>query len=306
MDWSKLEKIQTDTDDTETASASEGSGWDGVAAAAEDGFTDPHLAQAVQDQGLDEQYPAFLGTMWREITDVGVKREAWVWLREWVDGFVAQYRPNEGVIRPCWFRHPDVVAELWAVANAELKVWSEQMISTMPLTGFQAFLPGVWDRLLNSSMKECHDGHHAPDAYGRREPAWALRVDEQDWMDHLHSVADTENEIPAGYARMVAVSSTGARATSEAVRVQDGLTPRDTTVSPPVLVRSGDGQEGLEAVATGGDVVRTEWEHAASPEGPWEVLPKSVRDVSADGDREETPEGGGGEKAEEIEEGDAR
>lgn len=301
MDWSKLEKIQTDTEDTEGASAPAGTGWDGVAASADDGFTDPHLAQAVEEQGLEEQYPVFLGTRWREITDVRVKREAWVWLREWVDGFVAQYRPTEGVIRPCWFRHPDVVAELWAVANAELKVWAEQMISTMPLTGFQAFLPGVWDRLLNSSMKECHDGHHEPDAYGRCEPAWALRVDEQDWMDHLHSVADTETEISAGYARMVAVSSTGTRATSEAVEVHDALTPTKTTVSAPVLVRSGDGQEGLEAVATGGDIVRTQWEHAASPEGPWEVLPKSVRDVSVEETSTETPDDTDVEETEEGE-----
>lgn len=280
MDWSKLEKIQTDAEDTETASAEAGSGWETVAAAADDEFTDPHLAQAVEEQGLDEQYPRFLGKMWREITDVSEQREAWMWLREWVDGFVAQYRPNEGVIRPCWYRHPDAVAELWAVANAELKVWSEQMISTMPLTGFQAFLPGVWDRLANSSMKECHDGHHEPDAFGLREPAWALRVDGQDWMGHLHSVADTEYEIPAGYARMVAVSSTGARTASHAAEVQDRPTPGEITVTAPALVRCGDGQEGLHAVATGRDIARTEWEHAYSRQGPWEVLPKSVRDVS--------------------------
>ncbi|TFI02164.1 hypothetical protein E4P34_09305 [Kocuria rhizophila] len=286
MDWSKLEKIQPDTD--ETATAAETTGWDGVAASADDGFTDPHLAQAVEEQGLDDRYPEFLGTMWREITDVGVKREAWEWLREWVDAFVAQYRPKEEVIRPCWFRHPDAVAELWAVANAELKVWSEQMISTMPLTGFQAFLPGVWDRLANSSMRECHDGHHEPDAFGRREPAWALRVDEQDWMDHLHSVADTECDVPAGYARMVAVSSAGTRTASQPVEVEAGRTPGESTVSTPVVVRSGDGREGLEAVATGADVVRTEWEHAQSPEGPWEVLPKSVRDVSAPQTSDET------------------
>ena len=305
MDWSKLEKIQTDTEDTETASTEAGSGWETVAAATDDSFADPHLAQAVEEQGLDEQYPRFLGKMWREITDVSEQREAWVWLREWVDAFVAQYRPKESVIRPCWFRHPDAVAELWAVANAELKVWAEQMISTMPLTGFQAFLPGVWDRLENSTMKECHDGHHEPDAFGRREPAWALLVDEQDWMEHLHSVADTEHEIPAGYARMVAVSSTGARTSSEAAEVEENPTPREVTVSAPYLVRSGDGKEGLAAVATGPGLVRTEWEHAKTAEGPWEVLPKSVRDVTVGEANVESTEGTDVEATEQVEERDS-
>lgn len=302
MDWSKLEKIQPDTEETAESSAAQSSGWEDLATASEDGFTDPHLAQAVEEQGLGAQYPAFLGTMWREITDVESKREAWIWLREWVDGFVAQYRPNEGVIRPCWFRHPDAVAELWAVANAELKVWSEQMISTMPMTGFQAFLPGVWDRLANSSMRECHDGHTEPDSFGKREPAWALEVDEQDWMDHLHSVADVEEDVPVGYARMVAVSSTGTRTASEAVEVKAKLTPAPATVSTPVLVRSGDGTEGLEAVATGEDVVRTEWEHAQSPQGPWEVLAKSARDVSAHETGAETPAAAEAEDTEQSEE----
>lgn len=287
MDWSKLRK--TEPEEPEEVSTE---GWDEMAAGEDpEPFADPNLAGAVQEQGLDQQGPVFLGLRWRDITDPALKRKAWVWLREWVDGFVDEQRPKDGIIRACWFRHPDAVAELWALANAEVKVWAEGMASTMPLAGFQAQLPAAYARLGSSSMANCHDGEHKePKTYGKRAAPYALLVDEDLWAEHLTGVQDEEVSLEPGQYRMVAEDGTGARVVSEAVRVEPGPPEPRLKVSTPVMVHDGHGVEGLRAIATGTDLLRTWWEKSDESGQDWERIATSLRDVSSQ-DRDESADG---------------
>ena len=102
--------------------------WEGPAAADDDGqtgtplpYVDPEVAAELAGEGP----PVWMGTRWREIK-AEHQWEAWNTLRRWVDWFVAEYRLVTSVVPPCWYKHSDLTAELYAAMCMEYKVWDEQ------------------------------------------------------------------------------------------------------------------------------------------------------------------------------------
>lgn len=243
----------------------------------------PSNPQPFSDPGLEDEEdtgPSFLGKRWREITDPQEAREAWCWLREWVDWFVVEYRVPVDKVPPCWFQHREIVAELWAAANAEYKVWEEGAATTMPLTAWHSYLPGLLDRLGNNSAQACvADKEHRPENnFGSNTDPRALSVNEAQWAAHLESVVDTENEVGGGRWRMSVADAEGNVVSSEAVSVAREPIRPTLHVEQPVLSYTGAGAPALTGRAVGVGLRRTWWEQEV--EGEWMTRLTSMRDVS--------------------------
>ena len=109
--------------------------WEAPAAADDDGqtgtplpYVDPEVAAELAGEGP----PVWMGTRWREI-EAEHQWEAWNTLRRWVDWFVAEYRLVTSVVPPCWYKHSDLTAELYAAMCMEYKVWEEQAPGLGPM-----------------------------------------------------------------------------------------------------------------------------------------------------------------------------
>src|SRR5699024_11597452 len=72
-------------------------------------YLDPGIAEEL----AGEMVPVWFGTRWRDIP-VEDQPYAWNGLRQWVDWLVKEYRLPTAVVPPCWYRHTDVVAEVYA------------------------------------------------------------------------------------------------------------------------------------------------------------------------------------------------
>lgn len=269
MDWASLKS---------TKEEDAGSDWDEAApveaeSLTDDGiFADPQFEADASD--TQQKYP-FLGKRWREITDPAEARQAWVWLREWVDWFVAEFEVSVSTIPPCWYRHRPMVAELWAAANAEMKAWEEEAATTLPLTAWNNYLPGLFSRLReNGGAKRClgTDGH----VESRHT---ALKVDEIDWATHLNSVTDVEVGVSPGWWRMAASTEYGGQMVSKPINVPSGAWLVEESVTGPVLGVSGDGGFTVSATVTGDGLYRSWWERQEDT-GEWIMRTNSLRDIS--------------------------
>ena len=114
-----------------------------------------------------------------------LKQEAWTELRRWVDQFVGQQNFFD-VVSPCWFQHPDAVNELYATFCAEYKVWEEGAPSVGPFLSFQSYLPGLKQRLRDSTLKGCLSAKRH--TWSMPEP---LKYDQEAW----ESTRDTVVEV---------------------------------------------------------------------------------------------------------------
>lgn len=82
---------------------------------------------------------------WRELDHVSAPK-AWKALSMWVSWFVATYRLTTSVVPDCWWRHPELVAELYALQKAELASFTPTDPGFGPL-GFHERLPLAIERL---------------------------------------------------------------------------------------------------------------------------------------------------------------
>ena len=284
MDWKKLEP--TGEDDVA------GQDWDSVApeesetTSADALFADPQFDTSEEDS--EAKYP-FLGKRWREITDPAEARDAWVWLRDWVEWFVREYEVKSSEIPKCWYRHRPVVAELWAVANAEMKAWEEGAASTLPLTGFHNYVPGVLDRIKNTnSVRRCVSAkeHLADYDIGDGRDSADLRVDESDWAVHMASVSDLEGQLEAGRWRAVVSNEAGQQEVSQPVEVPASAGEPQLSVSTPVISFDGSGQPSLAVRISGAGLYRSWWEQQQT-DGSWVMRMTSMRDISASSEQED-------------------
>lgn len=150
-------------------------------------FRDSRVAQAEAAGGP----PAWLGTRWREIEPED-QREAWVYLRRWVDWLVNEYRLYESVVPRCWYRHTQLVEELYAAMCMEHKAWEEGAASLTPMMMWHPNLEAMRNRLMTAvgELGPCGKGTHKPEerieleydeelwrrtAYGRREATTVVR-----------------------------------------------------------------------------------------------------------------------------------
>ncbi|ALO66725.1 hypothetical protein AS189_09710 [Arthrobacter alpinus] len=82
---------------------------------------------------------------WRELDRVSAPK-AWTALSGWVSWFVATYRLTSSVVPDCWWRHSELVAELYALQKAELSSYTPTDPGFGPL-GFHERLPLAIERL---------------------------------------------------------------------------------------------------------------------------------------------------------------
>lgn len=153
---------------------------DGTAAGSPLPYLDPEVEAALAAEGP----PEWLGTRWREI-EPGQQWDAWNGLRRWVDWFIREYRLTTSDVPPCWYRHPDLTAELYAAMCMEYKVFEEQAPGLAPMMMWH---PNVAQ--LRSRLKEMtHEagcvqagGHKEPVAYSGTVGAYELDYGEDDWI----------------------------------------------------------------------------------------------------------------------------
>ncbi|MFP3701944.1 hypothetical protein SB758_41360, partial [Burkholderia sp. SIMBA_013] len=60
-------------------------------------------------------------------------RVVWQSLFEWVRWFVATYQLTTSVVPDCWWRHSEVVAELYALQRAEMASYTSDDAGFGPL-----------------------------------------------------------------------------------------------------------------------------------------------------------------------------
>ena len=82
---------------------------------------------------------------WRELTPEQA-RDVWSALTEWVRWLVATYQLTTSVVPDCWWRHPEIVAELYALQRAELASYTAEDPGFGPLA-FHERLPHAVERL---------------------------------------------------------------------------------------------------------------------------------------------------------------
>ncbi|MCY0906583.1 hypothetical protein [Arthrobacter sp. H14-L1] len=82
---------------------------------------------------------------WREL-DSTTAQTVWSDLGRWVSWFAATYRLTTSVVPDCWWRHTELVAELYALQKAELASFTRTDPGFGPL-GFHERLPLAIERL---------------------------------------------------------------------------------------------------------------------------------------------------------------
>lgn len=82
---------------------------------------------------------------WRDLDHVSAPK-AWRALARWVSWFVATYRLTTSVVPDCWWKHPELVAELYAMQKAEAASFTPTDPGFGPL-GFHERLPLAIERL---------------------------------------------------------------------------------------------------------------------------------------------------------------
>ncbi|QZY84627.1 hypothetical protein K7G68_02965 [Micrococcus luteus] len=219
--------------------------WEGPAAADDDGrtgtplpYVDPEVAAELAGEGL----PVWMGTRWREI-EAEHQWEAWNTLRRWVDWFVAEYRLVTSVVPPCWYKHSDLTAELYAAMCMEYKVWEEQAPGLGPMMMWHPhveMLTARLRRMVDEAGCAKTGTHKEPEAYGDR-PAFTLDYDEDDftaWARTTQEITTLERPVMGvQYVRARLLNSDGQQvATSNPVGLAQ--MPGGTDVGAAVEISS--------------------------------------------------------------------
>ena len=243
-------------------------------------YEDAAVNEAEADMG---DVPPWLATRWRDLPEESMG-EIWAWLRGWVDWLVVAHRIPQDEIPACWFRHQDIVEELWAAAGAEAQAWEATTPTMMPMTAWHFHLRMMRDRL-KGRAKECvaNKGHVPARSY---VPGWGpgtLPVDEADWAAHLAEVrdlqpVDAEPEDGIAMWRMCATDESGTVVHSDAVEV--GTAARLSPVRILDAARLGTTSEGsillgATVEAGGGSIGSTWWESSVDGGSTWETAPGS-------------------------------
>ncbi|MET1086625.1 MAG: hypothetical protein ABWY04_05840 [Arthrobacter sp.] len=124
---------------------------------------------------------------WRELTAARA-RNAWGDLAVWVRWLVATYQLTTSVVPDCWWRHTEIVAELYALHRAELASYDRDDPGLGPLA-FHERLPHAVERLRTHTRTAGCVGLQA-----HKEPALRiLRLDAPgfvEWQEASHQVGD--------------------------------------------------------------------------------------------------------------------
>ncbi|MGO2069220.1 hypothetical protein [Glutamicibacter arilaitensis] len=203
-----------------------------------------------------------------------LKQKAWTELRRWVDQFLIQQNFTD-VVAACWFQHPDAVNELYATLCAEYKVWEEGAPSVGPFLSFQSYLPGLKQRLRDSTMKSCLSSkRHSWDV-----PA-PLAYDQEAWekvRDTVTDVVTVQREDQTVEVR-AKVKNEELAATSPARKI--GPVRQQDRVLPAVTVRdrAAAGEVLVQVLRHRDDEIQWQIQH----DGQWEHLDVETTDDIVD------------------------
>lgn len=106
---------------------------------------DEITAQLFRSAFAGQAGPKSVTRRWREMT-TEQSQEAWRSLFAWVRWLVATYQLTTSVVPDCWWRHPEIVAELYALHRAELASYTTDDPGFGPLA-FHERLPHAVERL---------------------------------------------------------------------------------------------------------------------------------------------------------------
>lgn len=256
------------------------SAWDTlVPPAAEEDTAAAYVDSAVEAVEAEfEDVPEWLGTRWRDLPQESMS-EVWQWLRGWVDWVVEAHSIPASEIPPCWFRHQNIIEELWAAANAEQQAWEATGATMTPMTTWHFHLRMMRDRL-QGKAQECVAGqkHVPPHSFRAGWGAGVLAVDETDWAQHLLEITDTQSAAleadgPTLLWRMCAATEGGEVISSDAVDVAAVAPVGEVIVSAPVrrgMDPDGDMLLGATVVPGSAVVERTWWESSADGGLSWD------------------------------------
>ena len=122
---------------------------------------------------------------WREMT-TEQSQEAWRSLFAWVRWLVATYQLTTSVVPDCWWRHPEIVAELYALHRAELASYTTDDPGFGPLA-FHERLPHAVERLRTHTRAAGCVGLQA-----HKEPAPRMLANDDpaflDWCKGAHQL----------------------------------------------------------------------------------------------------------------------
>lgn len=230
-------------------------------------------------QPLTVRFP-FLGKRLREM-DASTRRDAMVWLREWVDWFVVTHQVEKKLFPSCWFLHSEVVEFVWAAANAEMQAWAQGEPSFAPMASWHSYIPGLLARLETGSQIDCSTaGQHEGDypVYGSPFHPRAVAVDEGAWAQFLAGEDEEISSLSPGSWRVVLSDKvSGERLmVSESVEVPYPR-PYVGAVGRPYVRVDGEGVPGafVRMVVDAPGMVSA-WEKFVPESGEWVVSERSV------------------------------
>lgn len=151
----------------------------------------PQVEEIFNDADAPE-IPTEVGVRWRAI-DPEDKAAVWVDLRQWVDWLITEYKISKQQIPPCWYRHTDITAELYAMRCAEEKAWDSEEPQNTAAFHFHPHLYAMLQRLSNKAGKCLNAGKHVETASFTDFAADTLPYDEADWAQFL--VQETETQV---------------------------------------------------------------------------------------------------------------
>lgn len=106
---------------------------------------DEITAQLFRSAFTSPAAPKSVTRRWRDMT-AEQAQDVWRSLFAWVRWLVATYQFTTSVVPDCWWRHPEIVAELYALQRAELASFTPDDPGFGPLA-FHERLPHAVERL---------------------------------------------------------------------------------------------------------------------------------------------------------------
>lgn len=229
----------------------------------------PYLDEELVEELAAEGPPSWLGVRWREIP-VEDQPTAWNGLRRWVDWCVEEYRLPTAVVPPCWYRHSDIVAELYAAMSMEYKVWEEQVPSLSPMMFWHTNLQQMIYRLREAGTNAgcANNGRHKEDTTVDGRLPYKLIYDENDWNDHVNiTVTRQQLDRPAQgtmYYRAGLVDRDGERiATSKPIGLKNQFQDESVGIHIQVTSTPNDKAELLALAKNLPESVQVTWESSA-------------------------------------------
>lgn len=237
--------------------------------------------------------PAGLGDRWREISPEDLP-EIWKDLRQWVDWLVVEYAISKQSIPPCWYRHRNIVAELYAMRVAELAVWTNDGPQTTAAFQFHPHLYSMIARLSNIAGACISAKKHVEDVgYGELAPN-ALVYDESDWDKFIVSTTDKQvlprAEEGTYWRRRVQFTTPDGEVrelATDPLLVGARLNGPGESLETIRVIQTSTEEVVVSNVAQGHEILLSTWESSNTPEGPWEEL--TIAQEAPAGGAENTP-----------------